>query len=166
MRIETKKRISEEEWLYLTEWREHVFPEEGSCKEWSPLFFHAIAYSKEGDPVGHIGFDGFEILAASTRRFVIGVGGVVVRPEHQGKGISSLLFNEVHARAISILGKGIFTLFCPARLVHYYENQGYLRYRGTIRIRQYGRQVPPTFEFMYRDNIALDGPVELQCEPW
>ncbi|RUR30628.1 GNAT family N-acetyltransferase [Vreelandella nanhaiensis] len=166
MRVETKKEVLESEWRYLTQWKERVFPEEGRGKEWTPVSWHSIAYSEANDPIGHIGFDSFEVLVDDVPRLVVGIGGVVVRPEYQGKGIPALLFNEAHAQAIKNLGIGVFTLFCPSRLVAYYEKQGYQRYRGAVYFLQQSERVLSTFEFMHYGDLATDGEVLLKSEPW
>ncbi|MFC7367249.1 GNAT family N-acetyltransferase [Vreelandella zhaodongensis] len=166
MRVETQKGILASEWHYLTQWKERVFPEEGRSKEWSPVSWHSIAYSEANDPIGHIGFDRFEVLIDAEPRFVIGIGGVVVRPEHQGQGIPALLFNEVHHQASKRLGADVFTLFCPSRLVSYYAKQGYQRHRGGVYFLQQGEKVLSTFEFMHCGELTADGEVVLQSEPW
>ncbi|WP_165771577.1 GNAT family N-acetyltransferase [Vreelandella nigrificans] len=166
MRIDTKKGILESDWHYLTQWKERVFPEEGRSKEWTPVSWHSIAYSEANDPIGHIGFDRFEVLIDAVPHLVIGIGGVVVRPEYQGQGIPALLFNEVHDQARKHLGAGVFTLFCPSRLVTYYEKHGYQRYPGAVYLLQQGEKVLSTFEFMHHGDLAAVGKVVLQSEPW
>lgn len=166
MRIETKKGISKEEWAYLTQWKERVFPEEGRGKEWSQVSFHTIAYAADGSPIGHIGFDGFNIRVNSDNLLVVGVGGVVVRPEYQGRGIPSLLFREVHEQGEKIIGSNVFNLFCPDRLVHYYKKHGYRLYSGGVQFFQRGRQVASNFNFMFRGGTIERGVIELQTAPW
>lgn len=165
MKIETKKGISAADWAHLTEWKERVFPEEGRGKQWSSVSWHSIAYSEGGDPVGHIGFDRFDIVVDSECLSVIGVGGVVVRPEYQGRRIPALLFDKVHNEGGDNLGLDVFILFCPARLVPYYEKHGYRQHMGPVNFLQYGEQVQSTFEFMHR-GLASANSVELRCAPW
>ena len=166
MKIKTKKGILQEEWHYLTHWKERVFPEEGRGKEWTPVSWHSIAYSEEKNPIGHIGFDSFEVFIDDVPRLVIGVGGVVVRPEYQGKGIPALLFNEVHNQAVKYLKADVFTLFCPSRLVSYYEQHGYQRHLVAVYFLQNNEKVLSNFEFMHCGNLAADCEVVLQSEPW
>lgn len=89
MRIETQSGIAEQDWAYLTQWKERVFPEEGRGKEWSRVAWHTVAYSQSNDAIGHIGFDGFRVTFNETECLVVGIGGVVVRPEYQGQGMSA-----------------------------------------------------------------------------
>lgn len=166
MRINTKKGILESEWYYLTQWKERVFPEEGRSKGWSPVSWHSIAYSEEDKPIGHMGFDRFEVLIGAVPRLVIGIGEVVVRPECQGQGIPALLFNEVHDQASKHFGAEVCTLFCPSRLVSYYQKQGYQRHRGAVYFLQQGETVRSIFEFMHCGDLAADGEVVLKSEPW
>lgn len=166
MRIETKKGISKEEWAYLTQWKERVFPEEGRGKEWSQVSWHTVAYADDGLPVGHIGFDGFYVNVNSADHLVIGVGGVVVRPEYQGQGIPALLFQEVHNKGEQVVESGIFTLFCPDRLVPYYEKHGYSLHNGGVRFPQFGKRVISRFNFMLKGASLDEGIIELRTAPW
>lgn len=166
MRIETKKGISKDEWAYLTQWRERVFPEEGRGKEWSQVSWHTIAYAADGSPAGHIGFDGFFVHAISNDRPVVGIGGVVVRPEYQGQGIPALLFQEVHEQGERVVESNVFTLFCPGRLVSYYEKHGYRLHSDGVRFLQHGQRVESTFNFMVRGGAVEKGVIELQTAPW
>ncbi|AQU82750.1 MULTISPECIES: GNAT family N-acetyltransferase [unclassified Halomonas] len=143
-----------------------MFPKEGRSKEWSPVSWHSIAYSEANDPIGHIGFDRFEVLINAVPCSVIGIGEVVVRPEYQGQSIPALLFNEVHHQASKHLGAEIFTLFCPPRLVSYYGKHGYQRHSGAVYFLQQGEKVLSTFEFMHHGDLAAVGEVVLQSEPW
>lgn len=166
MRIETKKEVSADEWRHLTQWREQVFPIEGRDKEWSPISWHVIAYAGDGHPVGHIGFDSFMILVDSVEHRIIGVGGVVVRPEYQGQRIPTRLFRELHDQGVRHLGTEAFALFCPDRLVSYYERHGYRLHHGEVRFLQWGEKVTSPFRFMHRGSVTPEGLVELMTAPW
>lgn len=166
MKIETNKGISKDEWAYLTQWKERVFPDEGRGKEWSQVSWHTIAYAGDGSPVGHIGFDGFNVHVNSTKHLVVGIGGVVVRPEYQGQGIPTLLFQEVHDQGEHIIGSSLFALFCPDRLVPYYEKHGYKLHSNGVQFLQYGKRVVSTFNFMFRGGTVEEGVIELQTAPW
>ena len=120
----------------------------------------------EGVPVGQIGSDGFRVVADSVEYFVVGIGGVVVRPEFQGKGIPRLLFNEVHAETGGIIGSDIFTLFCPDGLVPYYEKHEYQRFDGKVVCPQFGKRVVSSFNFMSKGGEFKKGVVELDAPPW
>ncbi|MGM0824987.1 MAG: GNAT family N-acetyltransferase [Pseudomonadota bacterium] len=99
-------------------------------------------------------------------RSVIGIGEVVVRPECQGQGIPALLFNEVYDQASKHCGAEVCTLFCPPRLVSYYQKQGYQRHRGAVYFLQQGETVRSIFDFMHCGDLAEDGEVVLKSEPW
>lgn len=166
MRIETKKGISEEDWAYLTQWKERVFPEEGRGKEWSQVPWHTIAYTGDGSPVGHIGFGGFEVHVNSVEHLVVGVGGVVVRPEYQRQSIPALLFQEVHEQGERVVGSGVFTLFCPDRLVPYYGKHGYRLHNDGVRFLQHGKRVTSSFNFMFKGGSLKKGVIKLKTPPW
>lgn len=166
MKIVTKKEVSDEHWAHLTQWRERVFPEEGIGKEWTSTSWHALAYADDNHPAGHIGFDGFTVRVDSAKHLMIGIGGVVVRPEYQGRGIPALLFDEVHHQGKKEFNSEVFALFCPSRLVSYYQRHGYRAHTGSVHILQRGIKTPSSFAFMVRGNIAPDSAIELESAPW
>lgn len=102
----------------------------------------------------------------SVAHLVVGVGGVVVRPEYQGQGIPALLFRELHDQGIRKTGGESFALFCPDRLVMYYERHGYRLHNGDVQFLQWGEKVVSSFKFMHRGAIEPSGPVELTTAPW
>ncbi|MDQ2076773.1 GNAT family N-acetyltransferase [Marinimicrobium sp. ABcell2] len=164
--IETVEVVPEEDLTRLMHWREQVFPVEGRGMEWAQSTWHSVAYDAGGQAIGHIGFGAFTLFEDSVERAVIGVGGVVVRPEHQSEGIPAQLFAEVHQQAEQRLGSDIFTLFCPLRLVPYYTRHGYGHHSGPVQFIQKGELVTSNFEFMHRDGLSLDSAIELKGNPW
>jgi len=120
-------------------WSPAVFPVEGRDMEWAKLGWH-----------------------------VVGMGGVVVRPEFQKMGIPALMFEKLHAEAPGVVGAETFTLFCLERLVPYSRRHGYGRIDRALTLQQRGQPTGTTFSFMARgDAIAsTGGGIEIPSIPW
>lgn len=166
MRLEVRQGIEDADWRFLTQWRERVFPEEGRGKEWSPVSWHILAYAEGPNPIGHIGFDRFYIAVDDVDLPVVGVGGVVVRPEYQGQHVPDLMFDELHRQKVLGPQAEIYTLFCPQRLVSYYSKHGYCQFSGAVSFLQRGTRVQSDFEFMWRGGVAESQSVALKGAPW
>ncbi|SMF52509.1 Acetyltransferase (GNAT) domain-containing protein [Alteromonadaceae bacterium Bs31] len=164
--ISLQQQLSSEQREQLFHWQERVFPIEGKAFEWAESSQHLLAKS-HGKAIGHLGFGHFKIESAEKTRVieVIGVGGVVVRPEYQGNKIPALLFEYLHQ--IDGFSNSIFTLFCPERLVSYYTKQGYTLYRGRLSVLQADvyKAIPP-MQFMYRGKIDFGEQVKVLSPPW
>lgn len=159
--IELLETLSDAQQQSLFHWRERVFPEEGRGKEWAPSRWHLVA--SDGDKaVGHIGFNRFEIVADGQPLRTLGLGGVVARPEYQGKGIVTQLFERLHREFQGEL----FSLFCPKYLVPYYQRYGYREQAGEVRILQQGALVRSSFAFMSRGELDAEARVRLTTAPW
>ncbi len=165
MEIEIELDLSKEDERHLMAWGEQVFPIEGKSLSWSSTPLHVVARNKN-EPIAHLGFGEFIIQTESDSLKVVGVGGVVVRPEHQRKNIPSALFSVLHSSESALRISHIFTLFCPLRLVTYYEKLGYTLYRGTSSFIQAGSQVKSSFCFMYRGQCNLGSEIVIPSNPW
>jgi len=167
LRTQITEEIDESHWRYLTGWRDPVFPIEGRPFEWSPSRWHVLAFAGGELPVAHIGFGIFEILAGQASVKVIGVGGVVVRPEFQGRHLPELLFAEMHHSELALGLAPTFTLFCPHRLAGYYQRHGYSCFNSKVVFPNRGKLTQSSdFCFMWHGEPLADVPVTLQCPPW
>lgn len=170
MNIEICAELSEKDSDDLFHWRERVFPVEGKGIEWSRPSRHIVCRSDAGIAIGHIGFGEYTLISAGRRILVIGVGGVVVRPEHQGKGIPAVMFDTLHrelSAPVSVPGDPVcFTLFCPRRLESYYAKHGYQVYAGPVEVIQKNEPVTVDFSFMFRGDCNFGETIVLTCEPW
>lgn len=166
MRIAIEETFPDDYRQHLTGWRERVFPEEGIGKQWREVRWHLYAWDKDDLPVAHLGFEGIDITADGVPLRVAGIGGVVVRPEYQGRGVPARLFEHLHREAPALAQTDVFALFCPGRLTDYYARHGYRSYTGRLSFVQFDKVVDSRFEFMTRGyaanpaHIAIDGP------PW
>jgi predicted N-acetyltransferase YhbS len=167
MEIALQKGMDPGVWAHLTDWDEFVFPKEGKGMEWASLRWHVIA-SDQGQPAAHVGFDRFSVGAGGNTVSVVGVGGIVVRPEYQKKGIPARLFEKLHAECPLDVVAETFSLFCPDRLVPYYQKHGYRKIERDVCIRQFGRLTKTSFSFMARGkSLSITGKeITVSGPPW
>ena len=165
MELEITEFLDEADRVRLFEWREQVFPVEGRAYRWSETSHHVVARSS-GEAVAHLGFGRFELLDGGRTLAVIGVGGVVVRPEYQGRRIPSLLFDVLHSTPVLGARETTCTLFCPERLVPYYSGHGYKVYGGEVNIPWGDGTKVIDLRFMYRGQAEFSPSITLTTDPW
>lgn len=163
--LELKTALTAAEREQLFEWADRVFPAEGSKYSWSQPTHHVVAY-ESGNPVAHLGFGRYEIIDGGHPVAVIGVGGVVVRPECQGKRIPQRLFDFLHRASDLDARDTPCTLFCPARLEPYYAKHGYRIYTGEVYIPGDGGSNLFEFRFMYCGDVEFSPTITLLTDPW
>lgn len=166
MEIERQELLEEHDRQHLMFWRERVFPEEGIGIQWAETRWHIVA--REGQfAAGHIGFGEFSIEVESQVLKVIGVGGVVVRPEFQGQAVPAKMFDTLHNDAPKLIQSETFTLFCPERLQTYYQKHGYQPFSGRVHYQQGGEYcLCEKFVFMYRGSMPEVDTIHIPGEPW
>lgn len=153
---------------HLFGWREQVFPSEGKRFSWSKLQWHILALSKDSEPVAHMGYSDFTIYTDDQRENkIVGVGGVVVRPEWQlqniPKELFSFLHNSEHARSLS----NTFSLFSPKRLERYYQRHGYEPFHGSYSFLQENIRVATNMFTLMSYGIPLTADsIHVDSEPW
>jgi hypothetical protein len=166
VRIEILETLAQKDADDLFHWRERVFPVEGKDIEWAKPSRHIVTRNENGMAIGHVGLGRFVVISENREIPVIGVGGVVVRPEYQGRGIPAGMFEVLHRGVPGFKGINCFTLFCPQRLEGYYARYGYRVYDGTVQVVQKEKLVSVDFSFMFRGNCNLGESVTLTGEPW
>lgn len=165
MHIEITDSLNAADKAHLMGWSERVFPEEGRQYSWTESTHHIVAY-ESAEPVAHLGFGLFEIQNGDQAEQVIGVGGVVVRPEWQGQRIPNRLFAHLHSTDVLDARDRIFTLFCPARLEPYYAHMGYKNFEGDVLIPDGEGVKRFAFSFMYRGDAGFRPVITLTTNPW
>lgn len=165
MDLQLSETINAAEKVHLMEWSDQVFPVEGRKYTWSEPSHHIIAYAA-GKPVAHLGFGRYEIVNGDRRTQLIGVGGVVVRPEWQGNGIPQRLFEVLHSTPELDTRNSVCTLFCPTRLETYYKKHGYQKYGGVVHIPNGEQPKVFDFSFMYRGEAEFSPSISLVTNPW
>lgn len=168
MKLQLVKKVKKKDWLHLTSWRKNVFPEEGLDLEWSPLKWHILAYSEKNEAIGHLGFSEFIInLEDLSECRVVGVGGMVVHPDYQCKGVPKVLFEYLHKSEIANSISGIFTGFYPSRLEEFYQLFRYEPYKGSVSFLQKGKMVAADpFRFCSRGAAFDCNKIFIKSAPW
>lgn len=168
MEIKFVNNLSSEQYNYLFNWKNPVFSIEGQNVIWAKSTSHLLAFDQSDKPIAHLGYGRFPIyIKGQGMTYVVGVGGIVVRPEAQGNGIPGQLFNFLHNSAHALDISKTFTLFCTKSLAEYYQKHGYILFEGEFSFLQNG--VPSTnenFVFMYRGEPLTVDKIEIQSEPW
>ncbi|WCN17956.1 GNAT family N-acetyltransferase [Marinomonas mediterranea MMB-1] len=167
MDIQFSDSMSKEEFEHLFRWREQVFPAEGKNIDWSQPDWHL--YSREVGQLAaaHLGYGRYQLTLDERSIDVVGVGDVVVRPEHQGKGLPSKLFKHLHHCEHANTLAEVFTLFCPHRLESYYQQHGYRKFQGTVSFLQKGVATSSDdFILMYRGTPLTGKAITIKGEPW
>jgi len=160
-----QSEIDENESTHLFKWDERVFPTEGRDFLWSESTHHIIA-KDDGKSIGHLGF-GKYLVVGEVEKSVIGVGGVVVRPEYQRKKIPRRMFEVLNSTNILNAKESIKTLFCPERLVSYYKVHGYEEYTHGFKFMQKeGYTKTDKIHFMVRGELGLSCFVSIPSYPW
>ena len=166
MHIQIQQKITSADWQSLTDWAEQVFPEEGRDLQWGESSHHIVARDTDGKAVGHIGVGQFALTTTLGTRYVLGVGGVVVRPEYQGQRLPEKLFSALHTMPLDAFQTQTFALFCPFRLVDYYRRHGYQPFEHAVVAMDGDTNRFANFCFMTRGNIDWQSPIQLQTLPW
>ena len=168
MEITLVEEINQENSDYLFHWKDRVFPVEGKSIEWAKSDWHLLAFNDDRKPSAHLGYGIFEVeIDEKTVINVVGVGGVVVRPECQGKGIPAKIFDFLHHSNHANSLADTFTLFCPKRLESYYKKHGYTKFKGTYTFTQNGNvSSSDDFIFMYHGRSINSDNIHINNEPW
>ena len=165
MEFGIQTEIEENDFKYLFKWDEQVFPIEGRDFLWSESTHHIIARD-HGKPVGHIGF-GKYLVVGEAEKNVIGVGGVVVRPEYQGQRLPWKMFEVLNSTDTLGARESVKALFCPGRLVSYYESHGYELYVQGFRFMQKeGYTETDKIRFMVRGGLGMSCALSIPSYPW
>lgn len=168
MKISLVDKLSPQESEHLFHWRERVFPEEGKPFVWAQSKWHLLAHQDDSLPLGHLGYGDFRMLLDDdTEITVVGIGGVVVRPEEQGKHIPNKLFEYLHESAHAKDLSALFVLFCPRRLESYYSKHGYTKFEGPYTFVQ-GGVVTSTNDFalMFYGHPLVASKIHIAGELW
>ena len=165
VKVEISQELADTDWDRLTGWREHVFPEEGIGTEWIGSQQHVVG-GVDGSIVAHLGFGVYPLILDSRQSSCIGVGGVVVLPEFQGQHLPNRLFAELRAWREREFAELPLTLFCPARLVNYYNRHGFREVTLPVSYDQSGRSVPSALPFMSDRPLGAVARIELPTCPW
>lgn len=166
--IRQSNTISDEERERLFNWGEDIFGVSSytlSLRQKDLHFFMDV----DNQPVSHVSLLRHEVSVGGRPVMVAGLGGVVTRPEAQGKGYARRLIEhaaEFYSREWKVEA-GL--LFCIPRMVSYYESLGWQRIEGTVLVEQPSGQIETPLPVMVRPcqgRLWPAGEVELRSQPW
>ena len=166
MKCKFEQQLTDADHKSLFGWSERVFPAEGAKYSWvEPT--NRIVTRDSGIAIAHLGFSRFNLEINSKSVSTIGVGGVVVRPEYQGKKIPYTMFSKLHSSDFLSPQSRFSSLFCPLRLAPYYAKHGYDIFNGRVRFLQNNGHVEAKeFVFMLRGIRELSGDIIIHSKPW
>ena len=101
-----------------------------------PKDIHMVLPGDDGRLVASVGMLTAEVEVGGADRFdVVGIGGVIVAPDHRGRGLVRLVLSAALQRAAT-LGPDVAMLFCHERLAGLYEKAGFLTIPPPVRVMQ------------------------------
>ncbi len=160
--------ITDEESERLFKWGADIFglaPYTVTFRKKDVHFFMDV----DNEPMSHVGILKHEVSVGGTPLTIAGLGGVVTRPEAQGKGYARRLIE----RAVEFFGQewkveaGL--LFCLPQLERYYASLGWQPLKETVLIEQPSGQIKMPFRAMVfpcQGRPWPAGEVELRSLPW
>ena len=160
--------ITGEEKERLYNWGEDIFGATSYALKWRTKDVHFFMYV-DGRALSHASLLSHEVSVEGRPVAVAGLGGVVTRPEAQGRGYASRLIHhavEFFKREWKVEA-GL--LFCVPRMVSYYARLGWQTIEGPVLIEQpRGRiRAPlPAMILPCSGRAWPRGEVELRSLPW
>jgi hypothetical protein len=116
-------------------WGENIFGIEDANYRWRPKDYHFIT-EEDGRPLSHVGVLKTTVRAGEAAVTVGGVGGVVTRPEAQGRHYVHAAMRQAADFICKELGAEFGMLFCLPRLAPFYARQGWQMVEEEIEMEQ------------------------------
>lgn len=166
--IRQSDTITDEERERLFNWGENIFGIEAHALSWRGKDLHFFM-DVDGEPLSHASLLKHEIQVGGRAVMVAGLGGVVTRPEAQGRGYARRLVEhaaEFFAREWKVEA-GL--LFCLPRMVSYYAALGWQSIKEPVLIEQPSGQIEAPLPAMVLPCEGHEWPagrVELRSLPW
>lgn len=111
---------------------------------------HMVLPGDDGRLVASVGMLTAEVQVGGADRFeVVGIGGVIVAPDHRGRGLVRSVLSAALQRAAT-LGPDLAMLFCHERLAGLYEKAGFLTIPPPVRVLQETRIIEMPQQAMWR----------------
>ena len=145
-----------------------VFGVESHALQWEPKarFFHVYV---AGELVANAGVLSRTVDVAGAAVRVVGVGGVVCRPEYRGRGHASAAVAAALGYGAAAMGAEFGMLFCLPRLVPFYRRTGWEKVPPPVLIEQAGGTVPSPLDVMVKPLAGRTWPpgeVRANGRPW
>jgi predicted N-acetyltransferase YhbS len=166
--IRFAEALTDQERESLFGWGETIFGIEDSAYRWRPKDLHFIT-EEGGRAVSHVGLIRTKVRAGGREVTVGGVGGVVTRPEAQGRRLVHAAMREAAAYMCADMGVEFGMLFCLPRLAAFYERQGWQLVEDEVEIEQPSGPVVWPYRVMVRPCGGRRWPpgrVEVAGLPW
>ena len=133
--IRFAETLTEAERESLFKWGEMIFGIEDAAYRWRPKELHFIT-EDDGRAVSHVGLVRTQVSVGGRELTVAGVGGVVTRPEAQGRRLVHAAMSEAARYMCADMGVEFGMLFCLPRLTPFYERQGWQLVPDEVEIEQ------------------------------
>lgn len=166
--IRYAEALTEEERQALFFWGQDIFGIEDRDYRWRPKDYHFIT-EEDGRPLSHVGVVQAWVDVNGRRLRVGGIGGVVTRPEAQGRHLVHAAMQQASAFICHELGAEFGMLFCLPRLEPFYARQGWQALEDEIEIEQPAGRVVWPFRVMVKpcgERVWPSGRVEVEGLPW
>ena len=136
---------------------------------WSPKDSHVILRGDDGRPVATAGTVVADIEVSLKRFAVVGLGGVLVKREHRGRGFARTVVTAALEQAAS-RGPDFATLFCLEDRVGLYLKLGFEPTGGPTTVDQPDGPIEVPMTMMWRayraEAVWPDGPVTVLGLPY
>jgi hypothetical protein len=149
-------------------WGEDIFGVEDRLYTWRPKDYHFIT-EDEGRPLSHVGVLKTTVKAGGRDVTVAGIGGVVTRPEAQGRRYVHAAMKRATAFMCDELKTDAGMLFCLPRLSPFYAGQGWRLLEDETEVDQPSGRIVLPFRVMVLPCGAYEWPtgrVEISGLPW
>jgi predicted N-acetyltransferase YhbS len=143
---------------------------EAEALEWAEKRHHVGVEADDGGLLAVAGAVVADVAVAGAEPFpVVGIGGVIVRPDQRGRGLARLVVEAI-LEVAHRLGPERAMLFCREPLVALYERFDFRTIDGPVGAAQPGGRVVVPMRGMWaplRDGATWpEGPVEVVGEPF
>ena len=166
--IRFAETLTDEERQSLFNWGEMIFGIEDTAFRWRPKELHFIA-EEGGHALSHVGLVKTTVRAGGREVTVCGIGGVVTRPEAQGRRLVHAAMREAAGYMCDEMGVEFGMLFCLPRLTPFYERQGWQLVEDEVEIEQPDGPVVWPYHVMVLpcgERVWPTGRIEVGGLPW
>ena len=167
--IRFSEALTDAERESLFNWGKDIFGIEDADFRWRPKELHFIT-EEGGRAVSHVGLVRPTVRVGGPEVWVGGVGGVVTRPEAQGRRLVHAAMRQAADFICHELGAEFGMLFCLPRLAPFYAGQGWRLVEEEVEIEQPAGPVVWPYHIMVLpcggDRAWPAGRVEVGGLPW
>ena len=166
--IRLANAITDEEKERLFNWGENIFGVTEYTLSWRAKDVHFFL-DVDGEPVSHASLLKHEVSVGGRPVLVAGLGGVVTRPEAQGRGYARRLVRHAAEFFAEEWNVEAGLLFCLPRMVSYYEALVWQTIDAPVLIEQPSGQIAAPLPVMVLPCDGHEWPageVELRSLPW